>query len=80
MELTEILHQYLLPALTGLGGLVVTYLRSMSKDVKSVADSMKDLSAQVKLSVLELKMDFTHIDEKVEDVKDRLKIVEKRRL
>lgn len=76
----EILHQFLLPAATGLAGLIVTYLRTMSKDVTSVADSMRDLSAQVKLSVLELKMDFTHIDEKVEDVKDRLKIVEKRRL
>ena len=73
----EIFSQIILSALTGLGGIAAAYIRTMSKDVRLVNENMKDLTYQVKMSVQELRMDLDHVNEKVSEVKDRVKFIEK---
>jgi hypothetical protein len=65
----ELFSQIILSVLTGLGGIAAGYIRSMSKDVKIVSESIKDINHQLKMSVQELRMDLDHIDEKVCDLK-----------
>lgn len=76
----DMLQQLLVPALTGLFGLCVNYMRNISKDVKAVADAMHELGTQLKFSVQELTLKLNHTDDKIEDLKDRVKTIENTQL
>jgi len=61
--------EILLSILTGIGGIVAAYIRAISKDIRLVNDSVKDLTHEVKLSVQELRMDLDHSIEKINEIK-----------
>ena len=64
--------EIILSILTGIGGIVVAYIRTISKDIRSVNDSVKDLTHEVKMSVQELRMDLDHSNEKINEIKIRI--------
>lgn len=64
--------EVILSILTAIGGIVAAYIRTISKDIKSVNDSVVDLTHEVKLSVQELRMDLDHSNEKINEIKIRI--------
>ena len=80
MEWQTLVQQLMVPTMTAVGGLMLAYIKNVSKSIQELNDSVKDFNGKFEHLIKEMGLKFAHHDEKVEDIKDRLKLVEERRL
>lgn len=80
MEWQTLVQQLMIPTITAVGGLLVAHVRNISKNIDELNVTSKEFNLKFDNLLKEMSLKFAHHDEKVEDIKDRLKLVEKRRI